>query len=73
MHYNGWRHTKKVSNVLSRCYAKRRMGVCGRSDPSFDMTPTLKTLKSFELKKSKMSLIPKEGWAWPCAPILLLV
>ena len=31
---------KKVPNVPSHCYSKRRMGVCGHAQPSFGMTLT---------------------------------
>ena len=40
---------KKVPNDLSHCHTKRRMGVRGRTHPSFGVTPT------FQKKKKKTS------------------
>ncbi len=48
--------------------------------PSFGMTPTFqrKKFKTFQnffffFKFKKVGVIPKEGRAWPRAPVLLLV
>ncbi len=65
------------------CHTKRRMGVHGRAQPSFGMTPDFSKKKKKIVKKKKKFLspikiwkvcvIPKEGWVRPREPILLLV
>ena len=58
---------KKVPNVLSHCHTKRRY------DTDFlDLKKNWKFLKFFFFFW-KVGVIPKEGWARPCAPVLLLV
>ena len=43
----------KVSNVLSRCHTKRRIGVHDCAHPSFGMTLTFEKKKSKKKKKKK--------------------